>query len=160
MLDADPGITAAIIGFIGAFVLGVWTHRVTKMREINVRQFLDKKKAYMTFVDVIFDLVKAIRNKTDMPQKELIDRMFSFKKELLVWGDQDVIMAMENYEKLAAKKPSVSELLLIVDDLLRAIRRDLGHNDNKLERGKLVSMLIVAEDRDKLIFSPDLEKQE
>jgi len=37
--------------------------------------------------------------------------------------------------------------MLRLDDILRAMRSDLGHDDSALPRGKLVSLILVAEER-------------
>jgi hypothetical protein len=160
LIKADPGISAAVIGAIGVMAAGIWSHYSTRRREINSRHFIEKKNAYMRLINLIFDLFKAIKNDTEITEKVLFERLFEFKQELMVWGDQAVIDALEIYELksnelLNEKDPSAS--LLVVDDLLRAIRKDLGHNDSQLKRGSLVGMLLIAEDRKKIISSKNIK---
>lgn len=60
---ANPGITAAIIAGLFIFAGGVYTHNQTKNREIKARHFIEKKNAYMGFLDLIFDVLSATKNK-------------------------------------------------------------------------------------------------
>lgn len=163
LMKAEPGITASVIGALAAVSVGIWTHYSTRRREINSRHFVEKKNAYRHLIDLIFDLFKAQKNSQALSESETLERMLEFKKEVMVWGDQDVIQALENYEnKVTASEQNGKEqlstddphqLLMIVDDLLMAIRKDLGHKDTQLKRGSLVGMLVIAADRDKLLTS-------
>jgi hypothetical protein len=154
LLKADPGITAAVIGAIAVMVGGIWSHYSSRRREINSRHFIEKKNAYMRLVDLIFDLFKSVKGEGEVPESEMMNRLFDFKRELMVWGDGAVIDALSLYETRSADlagQGDLSESLLVVDDLLRAIRRDLGHNDSGLKRGSLVGLLLISDDREKLL---------
>lgn len=151
LVEADPGIAAAIIGVIGTTALAILTHAKTKEREINSRHFLEKKTAYMIFITLMFDLFKASKHNTEISDEEMLEKLFDFKRELMVWGDQNVIQQLEKYDDLAQGNYENKDLLYSVDDLLRAIRKDLGHNDEKLERGKLVSMFLTPQGRKELL---------
>jgi hypothetical protein len=154
LLEADPGITAAVIGVIAVMVGGIWSYYFTRCCEINSRYFIEKKNVYMRLIDLIFDMFKAIKKETELTETEMFERMFEFKREVMVWGDQAVINALETYERKSAallNNENPSETLLVVDDLLRAIRKDLGHDDMQLKRGSLVGMLLIAKDREELL---------
>ena len=77
--------------------------------------------------------------------------MLDFKKELMVWGNHEVLQAYRIYEESASDKSSSVDILLTTDELLRAIRKDLGHDDSQLKSGELIAMLIIERDREKLI---------
>ena len=154
LLRADPGIAAAVIGAVAVMVGGIWSHYSSRRREINSRHFIEKKNAYMRLVDLIFDLFKSIKGEGEVSESEMMTRLFDFKRELMVWGDRAVIDALSLYETRSAElvgQDNPLESLLVVDDLLRAIRRDLGHNDSGLKRGSLVGMLLISDDREKLL---------
>lgn len=160
LIEADPGISAAVIGAVTVIAAGIWSHYSSRRRDINSRHFIEKKNAYMHLIDLIFDLFESTKNDKEIPEKEIEKRLFKFKKELMVWGDQTVIEKLAEYEnKMAEPKinSDPSEQLLTVDDLLRVIRSDLGHNDSELRRGSLVGMLLIANDREKLILQKFLK---
>ncbi len=153
---ADPGITAAIIAALIAVAGGIFSHNQTQKREIKARHFTEKKKAYMLFTDLMFKIILSVKNGTQVAQKDLEKGMMAFKRELLIWGDQDVLQTCEKYEQIAANKPEPREILLATDELLRAMRKDLGHDDSQLKPFDLVSTCIVATDKEKL-FAPNKE---
>jgi len=156
LVAAAPGISATIIAGIIAFSVGVYTHTQIRNREIKARHFIEKKNAYMCFFNLVFEIISSFKNKRPIIDDRLINEIWGFKKELMVWGDQEVLQAYREYEEKSAAQPE--GILLAVDNLLRAIRKDLGHDDSKLKPGELVSILIVAEDREK-ILAPKLRKE-
>jgi hypothetical protein len=175
LLEADPGITAAIIGAIAVVIAGMWSHYTTRRREINSRHFIEKKNAYMQFIEMMFEFIMEAKEEDDPSKKnkvpkheskEVMAKMLNFKKELLVWGNHEVISAMQNFEARAgidsadeaSKEKDSIHLFLVVDDLLRAIRKDLGHNDSQLKRGSLSGMLLIAEDREKVLSDKNIKE--
>jgi hypothetical protein len=164
LLQTDPSISAAIIGVIGLLGAGIWSNYSTRNREINSRHFLEKKEAYLKFIDAMFNALQLEKSK-DEPSKrdneknklKMLDQLLiSFKKELIIWGSQDVIAAMQTFQdnsSLANKdtQDKHQDILFIVDDLLRAMRKDLGHNDYCMKRGAICAMVLTAEDRRKLL---------
>jgi len=150
-MAADPGITAAIIAGFVTVIGGIFSHHQIQKREIKARHFIEKKNAYMHFINLVFDVIKAIKNKSTIPMDKLEKVMLVFKRELIVWADQDVLQAYRKYEEGSSNNSEPEDTLLIIEDLLRAIRKDLGHDDSQLNRGDLIGMLIVAEDRKKLL---------
>lgn len=154
LLQADPEVSAAIIGVIGLLLAGVWAHRSTKILEINSRHFIEKKNAYMILINLIFDLLSDSRKEEKLSKEAMIQRMLEFKRELMVWGDQTVIKALQEYEDFSLQdNKNPAQILLRVDNLLRSIRKDLGHDDSALPKGALVLMQVKAEDRDQFPLS-------
>lgn len=164
LLEADPGISAAVIGVIGVLTAGIWSHYSARRREINSRHFIEKKNAYLHLINLIFDLFIASKKDSAITETQIQERLLEFKREFMVWGDQNVIEALAIYENKSTAllkqehQPDTTEQLLIVDDLLRAIRKDLGHDDARLKRGSLVGMLLKAEERDTIISNKILKE--
>lgn len=175
LLKADPNITASVIGAIAVVGAGIWSHYSTKRLEINSRHFIEKKNAYIQFIELIFEFFKEIKkeknflpiNKPPLHEnKDIQVKILNFKKELMVWGNHEVILALENFEshtnidntnEILKEQASFSSLL-IVDDLLRAIRKDLGHNDSPLKRGHLIGLLLIVQDREKILSYKNIKE--
>lgn len=153
LIKADPNVQASVITFIGAVIGVLYTQVHTQKREIKSRHFVEKKTAYLRLINFTFDFLENNRKGIENTDEKFLPQFMEFKKDLLVWGDQEVITSYYNFEDFSNKNPDAAreDLLLLVDDLYRAMRKDLGHNDNKLPRGNLVSINIIAEDRQKLI---------
>lgn len=50
---AGPEITASVIAVIGAVIGGLYTHVQIRKREIKSRHFIEKKNAYMLFINLL-----------------------------------------------------------------------------------------------------------
>ena len=82
-----------------------------------------------------------------MQQEELVKKMASFKKSLMVWGGPEVIRAWNAFELKSQAQLSPAETMKKFDNLLRAIREDLGHDDGVLPSGSLAALILVPEDK-------------
>lgn len=155
LLEADANIKTSVIGFISAIAIASFTHYQTKKREISARHFADKREGYLEIINLIFDILKSVKEENeDMFQEDMTKKMMSFKKSLMVWGGPEVIKAWNTYEvKLAAnelkstEEQSPKEMIQDLDNILRAFRKDLGHNDGTLPSGSLAALILVAEDK-------------
>ena len=151
--NADPNVRSALVAAIGMFVVGIWSHRQIKKREIDARHFADKRDAYMKFMDLFFNLMKGQRLKKPTKDSRLVEDLSTIKKHLMVWSGPEMLDAWEQFEsetQAAASTSDPKEVLMRFDSLLRAIRKDLGHNDTLLAPGALVSMILKSEDKMKL----------
>ena len=78
--------------------------------------------------------------------------MMMFKKELIIWGGHEVIRSWNDFE-IESEKPNRDPniILAAMEHVLRAIRKDLGHNDRQLKFGSLFGLLILAKDKNILL---------
>ena len=150
VFKADATVQSALLAFVGMITAAIFTHRSTKRREVEARHFDAKSKGYGSIVALISEMVATTAlGQEPLSNQRLMKSIIEFKKVLLVWSDNEVIQAWENFEKNAASS-SGENALLLMDDLLRAMRKDLGRDDSRLPRGALVATMLTAEDRAKL----------
>ena len=148
---ADDSIKAGLIGMLGMLSVALVVHYQTKKREIDARHFANKRAGYMILIDLIFELLFSIKEGKSLSEKAMQKKMIKFKKSLLVWGGPEIIEAWNQYElTVAANLPSVN-LILELENVLRAVRKDLGHNDSTLEFGSLSALFLVAKDKKNVI---------
>ncbi len=106
----------------------------------------------MHIIDLIFDFVVNAKNDEDLGESQMLEKIIPFKKALLVWGSPDTIEAWSQFEVVSGKNPTNETIVKEMEILLRAIRKDLGHDDSKLQFGSILALLIVAEDKE-MLFS-------
>jgi len=143
---ADDSIKAGLIGLFGALSAAIFAHYQTKKREIESRHFVHKREGYMHMIDLLFDSILSIKNDKEMDDKIMTDKMMSFKKALIVWGSPEIIDIWNQFEinsQGIASEKMVEEL----EKVLRAIRKDLGHDDSQLGFGNLWGLMLVPEDK-------------
>ena len=145
MVISDGNVRAAILGLVTAIGMAIMAHHHAAMRDIEARHFPEKRQAYTILFDLIFDLLKAVKTDTSVPDSKLNSKMIEFRKQLLIWGSHNTMeafMAIEGFEGKSSK-----EIMLTIEKLLRAIRQDLGHDDSMVPEGRIVSMLLDEDAR-------------
>ena len=139
-------IAAALIG--GFFALKGYSE--SKKREVAARHFSEKKIAYKNFTDMIFRLVQNAGTKNAVSQKDISKAIYNFRNEIIVWGDAETLRAYEGLSKGENPDADNGDTLISMDTLLRAIRKDLGHNDRKLKKGEIVKIFLNDEGKEEL----------
>ena len=136
---AIPIITA-IIGLIGV----MWTQWQSKSRDIAESHRSSKIETYSLFFDIIEKFQRAGREhqKVDiLSDKDLQDSFEKLTRGFMLWGSDEVIRTW-----LEFRKNSGENTLLKIDNVYRAIRKDLGHKDRKLKHLDLIRMSLSNPD--------------
>ena len=149
--SADPSVKAGLIGLLGMFLVALFTNYQTKKREIDARHFANKREGYTQFIDMLFDFIESSKNNKKLTEKEMLPKIILFKKALLIWGGPNTIKAWNQFEIKSSDKLAPEKALEEMEKILREIRKDLGHDDSKLESGNLLGLFLIAEDKKKLL---------
>ena len=64
-------------------------------------------------------------------------------KELLIWGSDEVINEFNNFKQSANKEKGHEHVLFATEKLWMAIRKDLGHKNKNITKGKLLRLIIT-----------------
>lgn len=150
--EADANVKAGIIGILGVLLAAILTNFFTRRREINARHFLEKREAYGKIIDIVFDVIASTKSGKSLPDKTLVNKMLVFKKGLMVWGGPEVIESWNEFEiesERARNNNDPKIILTVMEQVLRAIRKDLGHDDRQLKFGSLFGLLILGKDKKK-----------
>jgi len=126
-------VLSAFIGLTGV----IFTQ--TRLRLMSIEDAHRQTKA-----DIYFAFVKLVQNAM-MAQKpefaeqartsdEMAKSMIDFKNECLLWGSEEVLMAVSNFQNLSKKKVGQKDLLRSVEDLYRAMRKDIGLSNSSLPK--------------------------
>ena len=145
-MEASPNVKAGLLGAGGAVVAALIANYLTRKRDIASRHFDDKRKGYMHFIDLYFDILSAQKNGKNLASIDMEGRILEFKKALMVWGGHELIEMWNRYEiesdPANANDDNPQQRIFDMDKVLRAIRKDLGHRDSSLQDGELVGLMI------------------
>lgn len=147
----DKAVAAAIIATSGTILTSVGTLIITqflsKKREITEAHRHEKVKTYNRFMEIVTMVLKNtkldknyLKEGMELP-KELVDLFFDFQKDLMAWGSPKVIKAFIEYRSVSLTDSS--NVVILVDHVLREIRKDLGHKDRDLKEGELISVFLA-----------------
>ena len=73
--------------------------------------------------------------------------MAEITPELIIWGSDEMLEAFHKFRTHSIRSSNENnkspyEILIVVEDLLLAIRKDLGHKNKNITRGKILGLFI------------------
>ena len=153
-VQAEP----AVVGAVATAVLGV-AGVIWQQRQSEKARLREAHRDRMT--PVYHELLKRVWQqagpKTEQPAEDVAEFMRDLKsRQLMLGAPSAMIRAFNSWEreaKAAQDKDDNVALIFAWEELLRAIRRDLGHDDSGLPRGELLR--VFMDDLDQ--FLPELE---
>ena len=146
MIASDYQSRAILLAAIIATASTAFTLSSNKKREIASSHRERKENGYMEYINIFFDVVD-IKN-PNKKEKELKNKMLEFRKTLLIWGSDETITTWNKLARSANDPNNRAELLRMSAEMLRSIRKDLGHNDFNLPASELLKLIIKAEEHD------------
>lgn len=146
--DVDVNIIVAFVASSTA-VFGYWyTQRQSNLRDISESHRPKKIELYNTFTKI---LERTLRNEihedeTDIAPDNLPDDIedlfFEFSRGLIIWGSPSMIKTWLKFRVETNKPSSGYNPLLLMDKVLRAIRKDLGSSNAGLDEGDLIKIFL------------------
>lgn len=161
LYDAEVETRTTIIAASAVLITGILTHRQTKKREIEARHFGQKADAYMEFVNFFISIAQSGAPSTCEAKKELAGQLIDIRKKLWIWSSPDMIHCWNVYwEGLSdsTKPKSERDMLLTLESVIRAMRRDLGHDDRQLGEGEIIDVIMAEGSKLKDLTERSVEK--
>jgi hypothetical protein len=137
-------IIAATIAAAAAFLVNVYAkHQEAKERilqEIRIKKTI----VYEELIDIIFSAVMGEKQGKPKPSEaELTKRFAQLTPKVVIWGSEELITQW-NKTRLQSTKPTDNPIQVFEpwNELLRVIRKDLGHSNKKLEKWALMRLFV------------------
>ncbi len=149
LLSIDKQVAVAIIAASGTVLAAVaaalYVQRRTKEREIFEAHRPQKIEVYKQFMETIVTVLRkskdeSVDTSSEAFAKEFEEFFITFTRDLIVWGSPNVIKAYENFR--LGSSTSGTNAVLLVDDILREIRSDLGNSNRGVKRGDLIKLFL------------------
>jgi hypothetical protein len=122
-----------VVGLSGA----LYTQNRIRKREIDGAHRSKKTEIYFSFIKMFERVMMAHKkelNLEPLDDGELITKMIEFKSDCLLWGSEEVLQALVNFQTLSVSEPTPKEVLQSVEPLYRAMRNDIGLKNSKLPK--------------------------
>lgn len=151
IFSQKPEITAAIITAIASVIVIVGGQQWNKTREIAAAHRIRKIEVYDEFITGLglYFLQQDESSRTKMGASnvdELVKVFQEFTPKLILWGSSDVIAAWTEFRGTmnvdTASEEDRFAPLRMFDNLLKAIRADLDHNDSDLPKSALIKLFL------------------
>lgn len=142
--SSNPTVAgAAITAPLG--LIGLWYAQwQSKSRDISESHRSKKVEVYGTFFDIVEQFqnpkkAEVVLTQADAVPEEIRLQFVRLNRGLILWASPSVIKAWLNFRKHSSNKAMV---LLAVDTMYQAIRKDLGNSNFGLARGDLVRITL------------------
>jgi hypothetical protein len=139
----DPNVVSAVIAGLTGVILLMIGQYFNRSREISEAHRDKKVRMYSGFMEM---LANAMRSTTENPDyrieddPDIVTRLFELNRDAILWSSPSVIKALLELKTPQGNSPG--SIMLRMDNLLRAIRRDIGLSNWALPRGQLVKMFL------------------
>ena len=139
-----PALITMVVSFITVFF--------SKQQEykIKIANQLHEKKipVYEKIIEFIFSVTFQEKLGEKKPsEKEIMKFFANTAKDLVIWGSKDIIEAFgkfrEELQKTSLENNNPMKILSEVEDLMFAIRKDLGHEYVGTKRGDIMRLYIT-----------------
>ena len=135
-------IIVACCGIVAVMLTHYWTNK----REVRASHRLRQSEVYKDFVEnTIVKLMQEAHDEQIQQQtiNDLQHYIIHFVGTLIIWGSSSVIHAYRHFQKSVGYDPEM--LISSLEDLLKEIRKDLGHKDKDLKQYDLYNLFLKGE---------------
>lgn len=143
--------TALVAGIftVTVTIISVYTTKYFERKKIIEQTLRDKKcPVYEEFVQFI---LKIIIKKDDVTQDEMLNFIINFTQKIIIWGSDDVLQKWQvfrnttiNLSNVQDQSPLHTQLNMVaLENLLFAIRKDIGYKNNNIKQGDILRLFIT-----------------
>ena len=145
-----PEVAAAIVAICVTALFSVTSLILSKHYELKAdvkRQHRENKvEIYGKLIRFFFTILFADKMQEKPPgEKEIIKFFNETNPGMISWSGDAVLKAFSVFWRTSIKGASIGRMekaILLFEDLLLAIRKDLGHKNKGLERGDILGLFI------------------
>jgi hypothetical protein len=145
LLALNPQLSGPVVAGIIGFASLIYVQWHSKTREIQQSHRPQKIEVYNEFFEILARFLKNPGDRDDIEEGELPpemrDQFWNLNRGLIVWGSPRVIRAWLRFRRLSGEQ-SGPETLLLMDEVLQAMRADLGNRNFGLARGDAVKVFL------------------
>lgn len=126
-----------LIAFIGAVITFTGNYQL----QIRNEQKENKVETYKKLIKFFFESIYAIKlDKEPKTEKEIINTLYDITPELIFWASDEVLKIYIDFRKIGQNHPEKS--ILLFAQMLIAIRKDLGHQNSKINEESILSTFV------------------
>jgi hypothetical protein len=142
-VEADPAVVGPIFTALFGLIVVIYQRTREKQQELERIHRQEMSPIYEQLVE----MVKSIDEFAQKPQEEQMAFFRETATALLLHGPSPVVRTWVAWNQVLGVSP-VTVPLRAQEELLRAIRTDLGHDNGALKRGDLLRLYLNEEDDD------------
>jgi len=145
----DPNVAAAIVAGIVTVTVSVASLLVSRRLENRAQVIKENREkkipVYEDLLKFMSNLLMANKLGIQVTDKETIEFMSDFTQRFMVWGSDEVVEAFGQFRRTSTVPKELQkpiELMFRYEELILAIRKDLGHGNKDIKRGDILSLFV------------------
>lgn len=147
LMSMPQGLGAALIAGFCTIVVSTLTvvlaRYYERTRELSALHRDKKILVYDEFLEGFFNIMNSnSKHSPTVSPPDIVTFLRGFTRKLLLWGSQDVINAFVKWQRHLMLGVPDARTIWLTQEFLLAIRADLGHRNNKLDRGLYATILL------------------
>lgn len=118
--------------------------KIIEYRQITKRYLYEKReKPYSEFIAMVYKLqMSNKKNNNKYSEQELVNDITNFSKSLTLWGSSKVIQKWNKFREFINDPNETVKNLILLEDIVFEIRKDMGQKKKGLHSGDLLSFFI------------------
>lgn len=102
-----------------------------------------KEKAYSVFIEIVYKIIESIKKEEVYSDKEMLEDVLYFFKELTLWGSDNVIKQWIEFRNTDfINSDDNNEVVYKLGRIIFEIRKDMGHKIKDVKEEDILSMFI------------------
>lgn len=144
----NPALATAAIAAVATTFATIASIIITKRLENKnsiIKEHRERKiPIYEEIIKLIFRMATSGEDQSlAITEDEMLTKLKDFTENILIWGSDDVVAEWSNFRsKSISGFQNPEQILFEVENLLLAIRKDLGHSNKGLTKGKLLGVFV------------------
>jgi hypothetical protein len=151
----NTNLSTAIMAASTTIIVSVISILIAKNQETKayIQKELREKKVpvYEHLISIMFKITYASKlGEAPMPESEVLRQMVDMTRNLVIWGSDEVVKAYVKFRTFANSNGDSTQMVFIVEELMAAIRKDLGHKNQGFNRGTILGLFVNDLDKTKI----------
>jgi len=148
--NLESDLAVAIVAAAASVLVSVLSIAVGRLFETRAKiqeQNREKKvPVYEELMEFMMRVLLGDKIGKPVPEAEVVQFLTSFTQRIMVWGSDDVLLAWVKFRRQTIQagtgdgKPL--DAMFIFEDIVKAMRRDLGHNNSGVARGDILALFV------------------
>lgn len=142
--DVAQAIIAAVATVFATLLTLIYSKQY-ETQEIERNKIREKKiPIYEEWISFFMKLALEKNEKKKPSEQDILKFSIENTQKLMIWGSDSVVKAFSDWrtELLKNTENQTPHSLFLFEDLLYAIRKDLGHHNRNLNKGTLLKLFV------------------
>lgn len=146
-IDISSNTLISVCFALFSAVLVVVLQRQTERLKIIESQLSQSKyRVYHELVSLFFDMLKDTKAKRALDIPILTNRMLDIKKDLLIYGSDDVVKLLSKWLVYTSINPDSADHIWIYVDMIIKVRKDMADRRTSISRDDIMLLIMQNEE--------------